>query len=98
MKNEYLNEFVDNIPVYASINLNIKLEDDKYTWDELVLPDFALENIYTAPPSIKTKGSCGKQIVKWIARDFAADQTETYRRNTWCISRLALCGDAAKDQ
>ena len=47
-------KFVDNIPVYASINLNIVFENDKYVWDSLVLPEFALENIHNAPPKIKT--------------------------------------------
>ena len=47
-------EFVDNIPVYASINLNIVFENDKYVWDSLVLPEFALENIHNATPKIKT--------------------------------------------
>ena len=54
MPNIITAEFVDQIPVYVSINLNIKLEDNKYVWDELVLPDFALENIHNASPNIKT--------------------------------------------
>ena len=47
-------EFVDKIPVFVAINLNIVFENDKYTWDSLVLPEFALENIYNASPNIKT--------------------------------------------
>ena len=47
----YYNE--DNIPVYASINLNIVENENMYYWDELVLPDFALENIHNAPNDVK---------------------------------------------
>lgn len=43
----------DNIPVYAAINLNITKTDNGFVWDELVLPDFALENIHNAPYEIK---------------------------------------------
>jgi hypothetical protein len=73
-------QFVDKIPVYASINLNIKLEDDKYTWDELVLPDFALENIYTAPPSIKTN-----VLISHIIKGYYDDNKMTAVINNYLI-------------
>ena len=45
---------VDTDIVYASINLNIiPLTDGTYTWDQLELPDFALNNIHNADDETK---------------------------------------------
>lgn len=43
----------DNNVLYAAINLNVTESDSVYYWDELVLPDFALNNIHNAPNDIK---------------------------------------------
>lgn len=40
---------------YASINLNIERVENGYTWDALVLPDFALDNIHNADDDMKYK-------------------------------------------
>ena len=47
-------EYYENKPIYAAINLNIVLDDGKYIWDSLILPEFALENIHNAVPAKKT--------------------------------------------
>ena len=45
---------VDTDIVYASINLNIvQLTDGTYEWDQLELPDFALNNIHNADDDTK---------------------------------------------
>ena len=45
---------VDTDIVYASINLNIvQLTDGTYEWDQLELPDFALNNIHNADDETK---------------------------------------------
>ena len=46
-------KFYNEIPVYAAINLNIIKNEYGFSWDELILPEFALENIYTATNEIK---------------------------------------------
>ena len=44
----------DNDVLFASVNLNIvQLSDNTYEWDALVLPDFALNNIYRADTETK---------------------------------------------
>lgn len=45
----------ENKPIYASINTNIINDADDYYWDSLVLPEYALNNIYAAPNDIKYK-------------------------------------------
>ena len=45
----------DNIPVFAAININIEDTADGYKWDSLVLPEYALINIYNADNSLKYK-------------------------------------------
>jgi hypothetical protein len=43
-------------PRYAAINTNIiENEDNTYSWDALVLPDFAIKNIHEAEPNTKYK-------------------------------------------
>ena len=45
---------VDTDIVYASININIvQLTDGTYEWDQLELPDFALNNIHNADNETK---------------------------------------------
>ena len=39
--------------VYASINVNVEQNNGRYEWDELVLPDFALNEIHNADKDIK---------------------------------------------
>lgn len=49
-------KYIDNEglkPIYAAINLNVVSNSNMYTWDSLVLPDFALENIHNADKEIK---------------------------------------------
>jgi hypothetical protein len=45
----------DNIPVFAAININIEDTADGYKWDSLVLPEYALINIYNANNPLKYK-------------------------------------------
>ena len=77
-------EYLEKMPVYAAINLNIKLEDDKYTWDELVLPDYALLNIHKANPEIKynvltshiIKGYYDDNKMTAVINNYLADQED----------------------
>lgn len=41
------------IPTYAAINVNVTKDNDTYYWDEIVLPEFAINNIKRAPDNIK---------------------------------------------
>jgi hypothetical protein len=43
----------DNEILYASINLNIECINGKYEWDEIVLPEYALNEIHKADKDIK---------------------------------------------
>lgn len=45
----------DNIPIFAAINVNIEDTVGGYKWDSLVLPEYALVNIYNADKSLKYK-------------------------------------------
>lgn len=40
-------------PTYASINVNIEQTDEGYTWDELMIQDFAVVNVHNAPTDFK---------------------------------------------
>lgn len=42
----------DNI-IYASININVENINNRYEWDELVLPEFALNDIHKADKDTK---------------------------------------------
>ena len=48
-------EMNNNTPIFAAINANIEPYGDGYVWDALVLPEFALTNIYNADKATKYK-------------------------------------------
>lgn len=43
----------DDDIIYASINLNITYTNNLYAWDEIILPDFSLNNIHKADKDTK---------------------------------------------
>jgi hypothetical protein len=75
--------------LYAAININVvRLTDGSYEWDSLVLPDFALDNIYRADLNTK-KAVLIAHIVKAyyddnkmiaILNNYLADPNEEHQK------------------
>ena len=66
-------EMNNDIPVFAAINTNIEPNGNgTYSWDSLVLPDFALSNIYNADNATKYK-----VLVAHIVKAYYSDSDVT---------------------
>jgi hypothetical protein len=83
--------------LYAAININVvRLTDGSYEWDSLVLPDFALDNIYRADLETKRavliahiiKAYYDDNKMTAILNNYLADPTDEHKQEFEDLQKL----------
>lgn len=83
--------------LYAAININVvKLTDGSYEWDSLVLPDFALDNIYRTDLETKRavliahiiKAYYDDNKMTAILNNYLADPTDEHKQEFEDLQKL----------
>ena len=83
--------------LYAAININVvRLTDGSYEWDSLVLPDFALDNIYRADLETKravliahiVKAYYDDNKMTAILNNYLADPTDEHKQEFEDLQKL----------
>lgn len=83
--------------LYAAININVvRLTDGSYEWDSLVLPDFALDNIYRADLETKravliahiVKAYYDDNKMTAILNNYLADPTDEHKKEFEDLQKL----------